>query len=115
LGLRRAFRRVGKFFKKGYNVIGRIGGNDPRGNYAAWGGAPSEKTAQAEASEAEDRARREAQRRAHEEEVQSLAAGARERVGGRRRKGVYSTILTGGTPLSYASPKQSSGKTLLGQ
>jgi hypothetical protein len=109
------FSSIGKVFKKLIRVVGRIGGNDPRGNYAAWGVAPSEKTAQAEAREAEQRALSEAQRRAHEEEVQSLAAGAGEGVRRRRRKGVYSTILTGGTPLSFSSPQKSSGKTLLGQ
>lgn len=99
------FSDIGKSVKKVTRAIGRLGGNDKYGNYSAWGLSPSEKSMAHEQELAQQAAEREARRKAHEEEVLSLALGAEEMLKNRRRKGQYSTILTGGTPQSYASPR----------
>jgi hypothetical protein len=52
-------------------------------------------------------------KKAHDEEVASLGAGAAEALRNKRRRGLYATILTGSGP-TMGSPGSSSGKSTLG-
>ena len=98
---------LSKAFKKAVKFVGRIGGNDKYGDWTAWGLMGPGKTEQAaQASEAEAEARR----KQHEEEVMSLAQGARASVARRRKRGYRSTILTGGGPDETGAPIGTGGK-----
>lgn len=106
---------LSKAFKKVYREIGRLGGNDPHGNWGGWGAVPSAETQKIEADRARRNAEIEAQRKQHLEEVEALGRAGMENIVRRRRKGVYSTLLTGGQQTAYASPTLSGTKTLLSQ
>ncbi len=83
------FKKVGAFFSDVVHDIGRLGGNDPEGNFSGYGLAPSAKTA----AKNEEKARAEAEAAAKQAEFEASARAGLERLALKKKKGFGASII----------------------